>query len=44
MVAGNGPEAGAPVQLRESIETELKDVANRQDMAEVTLVPTDGIH
>ena len=28
----------------ESIETELKDVGNRQDMAEVTLVPRDGTH
>jgi hypothetical protein len=25
----------------ESIETQLKDVGNRQDMAEVTLVPRD---
>ena len=28
----------------ESIETELKDAANGQDMADVTLVPSDITH
>jgi hypothetical protein len=28
----------------DSIQTELKDLGNRRDMAEVTLVPRDGTH